>query len=79
MITGSKWHIRLASDEGELEATVSSGGRSFGVACYSNGYMGRFQHIAMVNGSFTSADGRSIPLKDMRMCVDDTVVFHALP
>jgi hypothetical protein len=78
MTTGCEWHIRLVSDEGELDATVASGGRHFGVNCYANGYMGRFQHLAMVNGSFTSADGRTIPLENMRMCVDDTVVFHAL-
>jgi hypothetical protein len=78
MITGCEWQVRLVSDEGELHATVASGGRSFGVNCYANGYMGRFQHLAMVNGNFTLADGRTIPLENVRMCVDDTVVFHTL-
>jgi hypothetical protein len=78
MVRGCKWHIHLTSDEGELDAMVSSGGRSFGVACYSNGYMGRYQHLAFVNGSFTSADGRTIPLENVRMCVDDTLVFHTM-
>jgi hypothetical protein len=78
MITGCKWHVRLVSDEGEFDAMVSSGGRSFGINCYSNGYMGRYHHLAFMNGSFNAADGRTIPLENVRMCVDNTVVFHAL-
>ena len=77
MVTANQWHIRLTSDEATLDLLVNNGGRTFSVNAMSNGYMARFVSLAFMQGTFTTADGRTVPLDDVRMCVDRTFVFHA--
>ena len=78
IVTASKWHIKLTSDEGVLDILVSNGGRAFSINCFTNGFLGRYVNLAFMNGSFTMADGRIISLKNVRMCIDRTFVLHVL-
>jgi hypothetical protein len=78
IVTAVKWAIRMKSDEGDLDVMVSSGGRTFSVNCYSNGYLDRFYHLAMTEGNYKTADGRTLPIENVRMCVDDAKIFHTL-
>jgi hypothetical protein len=78
MLTACQWHIRLISDEAVLDVIANNGGRTFTVNTFSNGHLGRYQNLAFASGNFTFADGKTIPIKDVRMGVDRTVAFNVL-
>jgi hypothetical protein len=78
MVTPCKWRVMLSSDEGVLDVVVSSGGRATKIKCHRNGYLGHYDNLATMNGAFTIADGRTIPVENVRMSVDRSFIFHVL-